>query len=725
MEISEIEQKGLLFDGWKVVRFLGEGGYGKVYEIRREGYGVSVSAALKHICIPKNSGEINELLSEGMDEKSASAYLRGYVEEFSRECELMSRLKGNSHIVSFEDYKVIERTGEIGWDILIRMEMLTPLIDYMKTNTLTRESILKLGISICEALELCKKQNIMHRDIKPANIFISPNGDFKLGDFGISRIISQSNGASTKVGTNDYMAPEVYKGERYDGSVDIYSLGVVLYRFFNNNRLPFLPPAPEAITYSHREEALARRMRGETFPMPVCGDNEIYRIILKATAYNPAARYTDPSELRRDLENLLGGAPAAAPVGAVQPSPYMQPSYDGGQTVQRDLSMYGSQIPVEEDRTVYKPRTQEAVPVAPVAPATVPAKKKGLKPVAIVGIVLGSVFLVILLIVIIVVSVVAKNIRSSNSHMGSVNSYSSSSSSGSSSSSSDSSSSSNKEQDENSNNNITDDYGNSSSGTAVTDYETANNDNETSSVTDGYTSEDSTDNDMNVAASFEEKYNAASLTGNIYSDSIYVVQGDTVNIRFTDGNYIVEYATDLYYQSDDESVATVKPAVNKQSYVVKGINPGKTIIRGVYDDTRAEIEITVVQSVPEKTVYINDICKNGYSTDYDKNEIDVLYISSFGSAKFWAEIWDYYEEKGWGYLEDDEISDSLIIIYSDENLRISVDGGFGAWNGDSDSLQLTLTDVGSSGKGNMTMAVLKQSTQEVMMVVRIPIEIYY
>ena len=229
MEINELEQSGQLFEGWHVTGFIGEGGFGKVYEIERDEYGVKTQSALKLISIPKNANDVNELMSEGMDEASASAYFRGYVEEFARECAIMSRLKGNSHIVSFEDYKIIEHKGEIGWDILIRMEKLTPLIEYMKSHPLSKDDIYEIGISMCEALELCKRQSIIHRDIKPANIFVSPNGDFKLGDFGISRIVEQSNGASTKVGTSDYMAPEVFKGEKYDSSVDIYSLGLVLY----------------------------------------------------------------------------------------------------------------------------------------------------------------------------------------------------------------------------------------------------------------------------------------------------------------------------------------------------------------------------------------------------------------------------------------------------------------------------------------------------------------
>lgn len=69
---------------------------------------------------------------------------------------------------------------------------------------------------------LCKKHNIIHRDIKPANIFASGNGDYKLGDFGIAKTIEQTSGG-TKIGTYDYMAPEVYHDQPYGNTADIYS----------------------------------------------------------------------------------------------------------------------------------------------------------------------------------------------------------------------------------------------------------------------------------------------------------------------------------------------------------------------------------------------------------------------------------------------------------------------------------------------------------------------
>ena len=306
MDISYYKKYEPIFGEWSIVREIGEGSFGKVFEIERRDFGYTYKAALKAITIPQSQSEVKSVLADGMDEQSATSYFRGFVEEMVAEFVLMSKLKGHSNIVSYEDHRVVEHTEGIGWDILIRMELLTPLLDHVSKNPLSRGDVIKLGIDICKALEVCRKNNIIHRDIKPENIFYSDIGDFKLGDFGIAKTVEKTTGGLSKKGTYTYMAPEVYKGEAYGASVDIYSLGIVLYRFMNNNRTPFLPPYPSPIKYADRESAMARRIKGETLPAPANADEALSRVILKACAYSPKDRYLSPSDMRRDLEALLG-----------------------------------------------------------------------------------------------------------------------------------------------------------------------------------------------------------------------------------------------------------------------------------------------------------------------------------------------------------------------------------------------------------------------------------
>ena len=301
----EFSMGSVVLDGWKIIRLLGEGSYGKVFEIERSEFGQTYRAALKVITVPQSSAEVRSVISEGMSVSQAEAYFHGIVEELMHEFSIMFKLKGTANVVSCEDLRVLEHPDGIGWDILIRMELLHPLLPYVYEHPMARRDIIRLGIDICKALELCQRYNIIHRDIKPENIFISDNGDYKLGDFGIARTIERTSSGLSKKGTYSYMAPEVYAGKEYGFSVDTYSLGLVLYRMLNKNRGPFLPQPPEAITFSSREQALARRMSGEALPRPFYGEGRLGEIVLKACAFDPKDRYSSPQQLRQELEAIL------------------------------------------------------------------------------------------------------------------------------------------------------------------------------------------------------------------------------------------------------------------------------------------------------------------------------------------------------------------------------------------------------------------------------------
>ena len=301
----------IVLHNWKLVRLIGEGSFGRVFEAERDDFGTTYKAAVKIITIPHNQAEIKNARSE-MDDDSVTAYFRSFVEEIVREFALMSQLKGTANVVSYEDHTVIQHEDGVGWDVIIRMELLTALLDYGVERKFTRQDVIKLGIDICRALELCQKFNILHRDIKPENIFVSHLGDYKLGDFGIARTAERTMTAGSKRGTHTYMAPEIYRGEAYGSGVDIYSLGIVLYRLLNDNRTPFLPEYPERITHSDRETALAKRISGAQVPMPKNADGRLAEIVLKACAYSPKDRYSSPMLMRQELEAILYNQDEAA-----------------------------------------------------------------------------------------------------------------------------------------------------------------------------------------------------------------------------------------------------------------------------------------------------------------------------------------------------------------------------------------------------------------------------
>ncbi len=312
--MSGIQDFSPLWGEWTPGEWLGEGSFGTVWEIARKVPGnPDFRAAVKHISIPQDEKEIRNMLAEGVfsDERSASAFYDGQLRSLMDEVNIMHRLRGYTNIVSYEDHLIVPKAGGIGYDVFLRMELLRPLTDVMQ-NEMPRPEVLRLGRDIGTAIRVLNTLGMVHRDIKPQNIFVNETGDYKLGDYGTARALkSDSAAAMSRKGTFNYMAPEIFLGNAADATVDLYSLGLVLYRLVNGNRLPFLPLNGD-LTTDQYEGALARRMKGEPLPPPAYADEALSRIILKACAYDPKKRYRTAEAfleaLKRYESQISGGA---------------------------------------------------------------------------------------------------------------------------------------------------------------------------------------------------------------------------------------------------------------------------------------------------------------------------------------------------------------------------------------------------------------------------------
>ena len=291
---------------WTLTNELGQGGGGTVYRAERTEFGSVFTSAVKVISIPQDALQTKELLNEGMDTQSIAALYREQVSSCVNEIRVMERLKGNGHIVGIQDFKVTERPDILQWQIFIRMELLTALPDYLAENEVTAETVYRLGQDLCSALETCEEERLIHRDIKPENVFYSRKGGFKLGDFGIAKILEKTTSMHTRTGTTNYMAPEVFFGRKYGATVDTYSLGLLMYILCNKNRIPFLDTEKSFNTFSEREEASFRRLHGEMLPDPCNAEGRLKDIILKACSYRPEDRYLSAADMRKDLFAAAG-----------------------------------------------------------------------------------------------------------------------------------------------------------------------------------------------------------------------------------------------------------------------------------------------------------------------------------------------------------------------------------------------------------------------------------
>ena len=319
---------------WRIVKKLGGGSYGTVFEIERKSpWGDVEKGAVKIIRVPHFQDEYNTLVQSGYDEKSISTKFFDDLGKYVQEYKMMNQLKGNPNVIICDDVQYTDNPDGIGYLLFIRMELLHSLHQVIPRQP-DDALVIRVGTDICNALTACRKHNIIHRDIKPDNILADDDGRFKLGDFGVSKIAERTEGG-TRMGTETYMAPEVNSGREYNNKADIYSLGLVLYVLLNRRISPFLPlpPAPPP-SADEVQNAKDRRFRGEALPPPTDGSEALKAVVLKACAFDPADRYQSPEEFAAALRSC---ANAAAPVKQPEPAVGSASFRDEAAATQRTL----------------------------------------------------------------------------------------------------------------------------------------------------------------------------------------------------------------------------------------------------------------------------------------------------------------------------------------------------------------------------------------------------
>ncbi|MEV5752681.1 serine/threonine-protein kinase [Actinoallomurus sp. NPDC052308] len=274
----------LLGDRYRLVRQLGEGGMGQVWEAHDETLGRPV--AVKVISLLAGGG------SRG-DEARA---------RFLREARITARLQ-HPHIVTVHDLG--ESGPENGNAPFLVMELVRGegLDAKLARGDVSLEEAAQWGAQVCEALAEAHAAGVMHRDIKPSNVFITHTGAVKVLDFGVARAADPYATADRLtqtgfiVGTPPYMAPEQARGYPEPGS-DLYALGCLLFELITG-RLPF--QAPDSVGYltAHlsQEPPAPSSVRPD---IPGAWDGLVRRLLRK----DPAERYETAGDVSRALRQL-------------------------------------------------------------------------------------------------------------------------------------------------------------------------------------------------------------------------------------------------------------------------------------------------------------------------------------------------------------------------------------------------------------------------------------
>ena len=298
--------------GYTVSEKLGAGAFGTVYKVIKTNASGQYVRALKHITIPTEKQYNSVLNSMGGDVSKADSYFSQMLNNIVSEIKILNDLseKGVQHIVRYYENDILVSDAPKHYDIFILMEYLTPLEDYIQGRDFLVRDVIKLATDVLNGLQACHNNGVIHRDIKDDNIFVSEKGEYKIGDFGVSKVLKDSSKAESLKGTPNFLAPEVYLGkEGYTKSVDLYSLGIVLYRLLNYSRNPFLPHFPEQYFSQDEDSAFEERMSGKTPSMPSLGGEYIGRVVVQSIAKSDE-RFQSADEFLSALEWAANNTPA-------------------------------------------------------------------------------------------------------------------------------------------------------------------------------------------------------------------------------------------------------------------------------------------------------------------------------------------------------------------------------------------------------------------------------
>ena len=226
-------------------------------------------------------------------------------DEYCRDEEFRRRFHAESQAVAMLSHPNIVSVYDVSTSSdadYIVMELIDgiTLKQYMeKKGVLNWKETLHFAIQIAKALEHAHSRGIVHRDIKPHNVMVLKNGSVKVADFGIARVMSQSNTLTKEaLGSVHYISPEQAKGGRVDNRSDIYSLGVVMYEMMAG-RPPYDGESPVAVAIKHINGGA---VMPSTINPNIPGGLE--QIIMKAMAHDVSDRYESATAMLYDMDEF-------------------------------------------------------------------------------------------------------------------------------------------------------------------------------------------------------------------------------------------------------------------------------------------------------------------------------------------------------------------------------------------------------------------------------------
>ena len=293
--MPELKMISPLLDHLAVEREAGEHNGRSCFILRNP---ASERFVLKRLSVPATDSQIRALILSGAypTEEAVHEYYTRVVADIRRELDKGQELAASGRYAGALRYQIEPKDTGVGYDVYILYPLYISLSDFLSKSAITNLRAVNLGIDICDALLVCREAGYLFANIKPENIYLMPTGKFLLGDLGLAAVEDLRYTCIPEEYIGPYSAPELSDFTLSPNTtIDLYSLGMVLYRIYNGNHGPFMD--------ENTSEAMADKLRltGKPLPSPIYADYEMAGIILKACAFKKENRFQTPEEFKQAL----------------------------------------------------------------------------------------------------------------------------------------------------------------------------------------------------------------------------------------------------------------------------------------------------------------------------------------------------------------------------------------------------------------------------------------
>ncbi|MEM8885120.1 MAG: protein kinase [Planctomycetota bacterium] len=272
-------ERGVMIGHFRVMRPIGSGSGGTVYEAEQE-------SPRRHVA-----------LKVRLDPLGSDATHR----RFREEAEILARLR-HPAIAHVYEAGIHEDAAYFAMELIPEAKTLTEFVDRQ-----SRETRLRLFVQLCDAVQHGHGKGVVHRDLKPGNILVPPDGQPKIIDFGIASVEGSGAAAQALFGTPPYMSPEqcIVGNEDVDARADVYALGVILYELLSNA----LPHETRGLPITEATRQIRDEPPGA---LPAGVPADLRAIVAKALRKDRALRYDTAAQLGDDVGRFLARQPVTA-----------------------------------------------------------------------------------------------------------------------------------------------------------------------------------------------------------------------------------------------------------------------------------------------------------------------------------------------------------------------------------------------------------------------------